>query len=388
MPRPTPNRATASPRRSGSSSANATASTSPACRAAGWPYVQFRGGPPGFVRTPDAHTLAWADFRGNRQYISTGNVEGDDRVSLFFMDYPNQPRLKVFGHARIVDARDDPDVVAELTVPGYRAVVEQAVVVTIVAFDWNCPQHITPRFSPAELEVAAGPRTPAPRTPMPADRELREVYGHLAARTSCWPTSSAGTDAPTPSCGRPRTTPRGRTSPSLILHIISQQISTAVAVQLFRRVEAAAGGTLDPEGVVGLGTERLRELGTVARQGRAVVGLAERHLAGTLDTDRLAGASDDEVTAALTAARGVGPWTAQMFLIHQLRRPDVLPAGDLGIRHAVAAGWQWQGQGSGLPSAAEVAQLGRGWRPYRTYAAALLWTSLRAEEPVTVSGRG
>jgi predicted pyridoxine 5'-phosphate oxidase superfamily flavin-nucleotide-binding protein len=122
----------------------------------GWPYVQFRGGPPGFVRTPDDHTLAWADFRGNRQYISTGNVEGDDRVSLFFMDYPNQARLKVFGHARIVDARDDPESVAALTVPGYRAVVEQAVVVTIVAFDWNCPQHITPRFSPTELEDLLG----------------------------------------------------------------------------------------------------------------------------------------------------------------------------------------------------------------------------------------
>lgn len=122
----------------------------------GWPYVQFRGGPPGFVRTPDLHTLAWADFRGNRQYISTGNVEGDDRVSLFFMDYPDQERLKVFGHARIVDARDDPDLVADLTVPGYRAVVEQAVVVTIAAFDWNCPQHITPRFRPAELEELLG----------------------------------------------------------------------------------------------------------------------------------------------------------------------------------------------------------------------------------------
>jgi uncharacterized protein len=117
----------------------------------GWPYVQFRGGPPGFVRSPDVHTLAWADFRGNRQYISTGNVAGDERVALFFMDYPNRLRLKVFGRARIVDARDRPDAVAELTVPGYRAIVEQAVVVTVVAFDWNCQQHITPRFSEAEL---------------------------------------------------------------------------------------------------------------------------------------------------------------------------------------------------------------------------------------------
>ncbi|MDD7918771.1 hypothetical protein [Actinomycetospora callitridis] len=109
-----------------------------------------------------------------------------------------------------------------------------------------------------------------------------------------------------------------------------------------------------------------------------------------MDTDRLDDIGDDDVTAALTAARGVGPWTAQMFLIHQLRRPDVLPAGDLGIRHAVAAGWPGQGQGSGLPSPAEVTQLGRAWRPYRTFAAAPLWASLRpaVEEPLTASGRG
>jgi predicted pyridoxine 5'-phosphate oxidase superfamily flavin-nucleotide-binding protein len=123
----------------------------------GWPYVQFRGGPPGFVRSPDEHTLAWADFRGNRQYLSTGNVAGDDRVALFFMDYPDRLRVKVFGRAQIVDARDDPGLVAELTVPGYRAIVEQAVVVTVVAFDWNCQQHITPRFSEPELEDILAP---------------------------------------------------------------------------------------------------------------------------------------------------------------------------------------------------------------------------------------
>jgi uncharacterized protein len=119
----------------------------------GWPYVQFRGGPPGFVRSPDEHTLAWADFRGNRQYLSTGNIAGDERVALFFMDYPNQLRLKVFGRARILDADPDPDLVAELVVPGYRAIVEQAVVVSVVAYDWNCPQHITPRYSEPELEA-------------------------------------------------------------------------------------------------------------------------------------------------------------------------------------------------------------------------------------------
>ena len=123
----------------------------------GWPYVQFRGGPPGFVHSPDEHTIAWADFRGNRQYISTGNIAGDERVSLFFMDYPNRLRLKVFGRARTIGARDAPDVVAELAVPGYRAIVEQVVVVTVVAFDWNCPQHITPRYSEPELEEVLRP---------------------------------------------------------------------------------------------------------------------------------------------------------------------------------------------------------------------------------------
>jgi len=123
----------------------------------GWPYVQFRGGPPGFVHSRDEHTIAWADFRGNRQYISTGNIAGDERVSLFFMDYPNRLRLKVFGRARTLDARDAPDVVAELAVPGYRAIVEQVVVVTVVAFDWNCPQHITPRYSEPELEEILAP---------------------------------------------------------------------------------------------------------------------------------------------------------------------------------------------------------------------------------------
>lgn len=223
---------------------------------------------------------------------------------------------------------------------------------------------------------------------MPADRELREVYGRLADRDAVLADLVRRHGRPDPFVWSPAYDAARTTFASLVLHVVSQQISTVVAVQLFRRVEGAAGGTLDPEGVVGLGVERLRGLGLSRAKAAAVVGLAERHLDGTLDTDRLAGASDDDVMAALTAARGVGPWTAQMFLIHQLRRPDVLPAGDLGIRHAVAAGWQWPRPG--LPSAAEVTQLGRGWRPYRTYAAALLWTSLRpaADAPLTASGRG
>jgi len=123
----------------------------------GWPYVQFRGGPPGFARTPDEHTIAWADFRGNQQFISTGNVLHDDRVSLFFMDYPGQRRLKVYGHLRFADAADDPALAASLAVPGYVARVDRAAVVTVAAWDRNCPQHIPQRFTLAQVETAVAP---------------------------------------------------------------------------------------------------------------------------------------------------------------------------------------------------------------------------------------
>jgi uncharacterized protein len=123
----------------------------------GWPYVQFRGGPPGFVRSPTEHSLAWADFRGNRQYISVGNIAHDNRVALFFMDYPRQLRLKVYGRADVIDVRDQPEAADTLAVPGYPAIVERVVTVTVVAYDWNCPQHITPRYTLAELHELAGP---------------------------------------------------------------------------------------------------------------------------------------------------------------------------------------------------------------------------------------
>ncbi|MCW2994564.1 MAG: pyridoxamine 5-phosphate oxidase-related, FMN-binding protein [Conexibacter sp.] len=119
----------------------------------GWPYVQFRGGPAGFVRVLDDHTLAWADFRGNLQYISTGNVAGDDRVALFFMDYAHRRRLKLFGRASVIEVQDDPDLARRLAVADYDADVERAVLVAVEAYDWNCPQHITQRFTIAELDA-------------------------------------------------------------------------------------------------------------------------------------------------------------------------------------------------------------------------------------------
>jgi uncharacterized protein len=123
----------------------------------GWPYVQHRGGPPGFIRVLDEKTLAIPDFRGNRQYISTGNLATNDRVALILMDYPNRRRLKLYAHMEARDLSADPKLAAELALPGYRAKVERGLVIHLEAFDWNCPQHIIPRFSEAELEPALAP---------------------------------------------------------------------------------------------------------------------------------------------------------------------------------------------------------------------------------------
>ncbi|PVE22779.1 pyridoxamine 5-phosphate oxidase [Microvirga sp. KLBC 81] len=123
----------------------------------GWPYVQFRGGPPGFLRVLDERLLGYADFRGNKQYITTGNVIGNDRVSLFLMDYAHRERLKILGHMAVTDAKDNPELLEQLVVPNYQARVERAVLITVKAFDWNCPQYITPRFTQDELVEGLAP---------------------------------------------------------------------------------------------------------------------------------------------------------------------------------------------------------------------------------------
>ncbi|MBL9046571.1 MAG: pyridoxamine 5'-phosphate oxidase family protein [Tabrizicola sp.] len=122
----------------------------------GWPYIQHRGGPPGFVRVLDETTIGFADFRGNRQYISTGNLLTNDRVALFFMDYPNRTRLKLLGRARAVGP-EEPDLLERLAVPGYRATVERGILISIAGFDWNCPQHITERFTLDEVRQLSRP---------------------------------------------------------------------------------------------------------------------------------------------------------------------------------------------------------------------------------------
>lgn len=123
----------------------------------GWPYVQFRGGPAGFLKVIDTKTMGFADFRGNIQYVSVGNINGDGRVSLILMDYAHRLRLKLWGRARVAHEADDPELVASLKMPGYRARVERAIVIAVNAFDWNCPQHITPRFTEAEIDAAVAP---------------------------------------------------------------------------------------------------------------------------------------------------------------------------------------------------------------------------------------
>ena len=123
----------------------------------GWPYVQHRGGPRGFLKLLDDRTLAFADYRGNRQYISTGNLATNDRAALILMDYPHRRRLKLYAHVEARDLTADPELATELALPGYRAKVERGLIIHLAAFDWNCPQHITPRFSEAELEPALAP---------------------------------------------------------------------------------------------------------------------------------------------------------------------------------------------------------------------------------------
>ena len=143
----------------------------------GWPYVQYRGGPAGFVRTPDEHTIAWADFRGNRQYISMGNLALEGRAALIFMDYARQARLKVYGWATVHDVpapgrgahglrdthrarirpADPASGDSSLAVPGYPGRVERELHVDVIAYDWNCPQHITPRYTLDELAPQLDP---------------------------------------------------------------------------------------------------------------------------------------------------------------------------------------------------------------------------------------
>jgi ferredoxin-NADP reductase/predicted pyridoxine 5'-phosphate oxidase superfamily flavin-nucleotide-binding protein len=140
----------------------------------GWPYVQHRGGPAGFLKVLDERTLGYADFSGNRQYISVGNLRGDDRVSLLLMDYPQRRRLKIWGRARAMDARTEPALLAKLESPDFRAPVERGILIQVEAFDWNCPKYITPRYSQREVEALI---EQACRQPVAEDKPVHSALG-------------------------------------------------------------------------------------------------------------------------------------------------------------------------------------------------------------------
>jgi predicted pyridoxine 5'-phosphate oxidase superfamily flavin-nucleotide-binding protein len=123
----------------------------------GWPYIQHRGGRPGFLRVLNPQTLAFADYRGNRQMLSTGNLAANNRVALFLMDYPQRIRLKVLGHARVEDARQRPELAQQLAEPDLHRIVERFFLIEVVSFDWNCPKHITPRYAAEEIQELVRP---------------------------------------------------------------------------------------------------------------------------------------------------------------------------------------------------------------------------------------
>ena len=123
----------------------------------GWPYIQHRGGAHGFLRVLGPTQLAFADYKGNRQLLSTGNLAINDHVALFLMDYPRRERLKILGHARVEDARGHSELVSQFAEPDKRGIVERLFFIEVVSFDWNCPKYITPRYSAAEMEQALAP---------------------------------------------------------------------------------------------------------------------------------------------------------------------------------------------------------------------------------------
>jgi uncharacterized protein len=123
--------------------------------AAGQPYIQHRGGPIGFLKVLDDRRFGFADLAGNRHYISLGNLTENGKVFVFLMDYPNQNRIKIWGHAEVIE--DDPDLLERLTVPGYPARAERSIVITVRAWDVNCRQHIMPRYTPGQVEAAVAP---------------------------------------------------------------------------------------------------------------------------------------------------------------------------------------------------------------------------------------
>ncbi len=123
----------------------------------GWPYIQHRGGAKGFLKVLEPAALGFADLKGNRQLLTTGNLTHDGRICLFLMSYPLQARLKILGRAEILSAKEHPELAKALIPPGQELVTERLFRIQVEAFDWNCPQHITPRFTEAQVSEAIRP---------------------------------------------------------------------------------------------------------------------------------------------------------------------------------------------------------------------------------------
>lgn len=143
----------------------------------GQPYLQFRGGPAGFLKILDERTLGYADFRGNLQYISVGNLSVNNRAALFLMDYANKARLKILVTIEVKEAKEAPAIIGKLTMPGYKAKIERALILHVEAFDWNCPQHITPRFTMDEIRQMNEPLYEKVEKLEVEIRELKENSG-------------------------------------------------------------------------------------------------------------------------------------------------------------------------------------------------------------------
>jgi len=123
----------------------------------GWPYIQHRGGPVGFVKVISPHEIIFADYKGNRQMLSTGNLAANDRVSLFLMDYPRRERLKLLGHAEVLDAREHASLVEKIAASEMMKLTERLFKIRITAYDWNCPKYITPRYTAPEIQQIISP---------------------------------------------------------------------------------------------------------------------------------------------------------------------------------------------------------------------------------------
>jgi uncharacterized protein len=147
----------------------------------GWPYAQHRGGPKGFLKVIDEQTIAFADFSGNRQFISAGNLMADNRVALVLVDYPGQTRLKILGRAEILEGERAREWIERVRDPGYQAVIERVFLIRVEAFDWNCPQHITPRFTEDQIQEALAPIEARMRELQQDNERLRAELARLGS---------------------------------------------------------------------------------------------------------------------------------------------------------------------------------------------------------------